>query len=153
MRALNYLIFRVYKFYTDRMKESDIPLFSTSAVCSVLIGVNFLSILFLLKYFDVIKIPSNKYFALIPISIVWILIHFCFVKPMRFLKYDFKKDIKGGVIVILYIVTTAMLSVGIANLNRTKLVKERLMDPVNKEDVKKKQSLEGNVKRWFEDNF
>lgn len=44
MKALCYLMFRVYRFYIDRRKERDIPLFSMSIAVTVLISFNLFAI-------------------------------------------------------------------------------------------------------------
>jgi hypothetical protein len=71
---------------------------------------------------------------------------------MVFLKCGFKKTLKGGVLVISYILFTALFAITIANLNRAKLVKHRLENSVKIEEIqeKKPKSLEGKIRKWFE---
>lgn len=74
MRAYNYLLFRLYRFYTDSIKEKDIPLIYTSTVSTVLIYFNLNTIHSYLVYKDIVKeLILNKFYVLIPMGIIWIL--------------------------------------------------------------------------------
>lgn len=156
MKLLYYLMFRIYRFYLDRGIERDIPFFYMSVAVTVLIGVNTFTIFFLLNYFhlvrDITEILSNKYYVLIPISILWSIVYFGISKPKRFLNYDFGKTRKGGFAVVGYIVLTAITFILVANLNRARLAEDRLANPFKTEEVKeKKPSLEGKIRKWFKE--
>lgn len=56
--------------------------------------------------------------------------------------------------VVGYIVLTALTFILVANLNRARLAKERLANPVETEEVQQKRpSLEGKIRKWFKDNL
>lgn len=151
IRAYNYLLFRIYKFYTDRMKEKDIPLISVASISTLLIFFNIFTIYSLLiykGYFNDI-IPS-KYYVLIPIVVIWLLNYFLFVRREFFLEYDFRKDVKGGLLIVFYIVITAAAFIIVANYNREKLFKHQQEQPV-KEQVEQRPSLEGKIRKWWKD--
>jgi hypothetical protein len=158
MRVYNYFLFRVYRFYTDKMKETQMPLFYTSAVSTVVVGFNLFTVYAILDYLDAVVMFSGKYLILIPAGVIWTITHFFFVKGKRFLEYGFKKGVKGGFLVISYIVLTAALFITVANLNRAKLEKQRLANPVKTEQIQKQKdekpkSLEGRIRKWFEETF
>ncbi|SFA42877.1 hypothetical protein SAMN04488511_103187 [Pedobacter suwonensis] len=71
MRAYYYFLFRVYKFYTDRMKKNDIPLIYVASISTLLIFFNVFTVYSWLIYSDYFNdiIPS-KYYVLIPIAII-----------------------------------------------------------------------------------
>lgn len=153
MRAYNYLLYRIYTFYTDKIREKDIPLFYTSCVSTVLVYFNFMTVYSLLIYAGLFKdIIPGKYYALIPMGIIWILNYFTFVKGERFLGYNFKKDIKGGILIILYILLTAVSSITVTNYSREKIFRQQNEHPVS-EQVKQKPSLEGKIRKWWKNNF
>lgn len=146
MRAYYYFLFRVYKFYTDRMKENDIPLIYVASISTLLIFFNVFTVYSWLIYSDYFNdiIPS-KYYVLIPIAIIWLLNYFVFVRRELFLECNFTKDIKGGLLIILYMVITAASFIIVANYNREKLLKHQQEHPVT-EQVKQRPSLEGKIK-------
>jgi hypothetical protein len=153
MRAYNYLLFRIYRFYTDRIKEKDIPLIYTSSVSTILVYFNLNTIYSYLVYKDVVKeIIPNKFYALIPMVIIWVLNYFIFVRRARFLECNFRKDIRGGVFVIMYFLLTAALAINIANYSRSKITELRRNHP-KVSQTKQKPSLEGKIRKWFNDNF
>jgi len=153
MRAYYYFLFRVYKFYTDRMKENDIPLIYVASISTLLIFFNVFTVYSWLIYSDYFNdiIPS-KYYVLIPIAIIWLLNYLVFVRRELFLECNFTKDIKGGLLIILYMVITAASFIIVANYNREKLLKHQQEHPVT-EQVKQRPSLEGKIKKWWKDTF
>lgn len=100
MRVLSYLMFRIYRFGTDRGIARDIPFYYVSLVVTLLVGFNLYTIYFLLNYFslvrDIIEILPNKYYVLIPMCVLWSIIYFGIARPKRFLNYNFEKTRKGG---------------------------------------------------------
>ncbi|GAB3430188.1 hypothetical protein [Niabella aquatica] len=157
MIVLYYLTFRVYRFYIDKLNESHIPLIYTASVVSILLWINIFTLYALLAHLhlvrDMTEILPNKFYVLIPMSVLWGIIYFGIVRPRRFLNYDFEKTRKGGFAIVSYIVLTALTFVLVANLNRARLAEERLANPVKTEEVQKKPSLEGKIRKWFKDNF
>lgn len=157
MRVLCYLMFRIYSFYVDRGIERDIPFYYMSLAVTVLVGFNLYTIYFLLNYLhfvgDITEYLPNKFYVLIPMAVLWSIIYFGIARPKRFLKYDFEKTIRGGFAVVGYMVLTALTFILVANLNRARLAEERLANPVKTEQVQKKPSLEGKIRKWFKDNF
>lgn len=102
---------------------------------------------------DIKKNLPNKFYVLIPTFVLWGVIYYGIARPKRFLNYNFQKSVKGGFLVVAYMVLTAVAFVIVANINRERLEKERLANPVKTEDVRKKRpSLEGKIRKWFKDN-
>jgi len=154
MKIYYYFLFRVYRFYTDKMKETQIPLFYTSAVSTAVTGFNLFTVYSFLDYMEVVKMFSGKYLILIPTMILWVITHFLFVQGKRFLKYDFKKSVKGGFLVVAYILFTAVAFIIVANFNRAKLAKGSIGNPVKTEHVQKKEpSLERKIGNWLKETF
>jgi hypothetical protein len=153
IRAYNYLLFRIYKFYTDRLKQNDSPFIYVTSVSTIFIYINLFSLYGLLVYNNVFNdIIPGKYYVVIPLGIIWALNYFFFVKREYFLECNFKKDVKGGMLVVLYIFITISLFITIANYNRAKLFKQRREHPVN-EQTKQTPSLEGKIRRLWNHNF
>jgi len=73
------------------------------------------------------------------------------VEKKRFLEMNFSKTIKGGWIVVIYLVFTVVFYIAGANLNRAKVFKNKELH--NKEQVKQKPSLEEDIRKWFRENF
>jgi hypothetical protein len=124
MRAYYYLLYRIYRFYSVKMNESDIPLIYVSAISTVLIGCNLFTIysgLYLLGY---VSLVSLKVF-IITLGVLWLLNHFFFVKGKQFLKYAFDTNIRGSVLIFGYIVLTIMIFILLANKNRERIFSER----------------------------
>lgn len=118
-----YLLFRIYRFYVDRMKEKDIPLIYVSALSTVLIFFNILTFLPALKILsiDINYYLSNKIYVLTSLVILWIANYIFFVKPKKFLEFNFKKDKKGGKFILIYIIFTTFLFIFVANYYRANL--------------------------------
>src|SRR5688572_19139552 len=101
MRAYNYLLFRVFRFYTDVIKEKEIPLIYVAAVSSTLVYLNFYSLYIFLENKGVInKIINSVMHVVIFMFLIFILNFYFFVKRKKFLEYGFKKDFSGGILVI-----------------------------------------------------
>ncbi|NQX41293.1 hypothetical protein HQN84_20755 [Pedobacter steynii] len=131
------------------MKEKDIPLIYVTSISTVLIGFNFFTIYSFLVYRSFFRdIIPGKYYVLVPVGIIWILNYFAFVKRKRFLEYNFKKDLRGGMLIILYIFITAVLLVIVADKNRKKIADQKRQHPTTRQQ-KPKPSLEGRIKKWW----
>ncbi len=142
-----YLLFRIYRFYADVMKERDMPLFYTSAVSTVFLFFNLISIYFLLENSGFISYGLNKYIILFSLCLLWMLNHFLIVKNEFFLKMNYAKKPLGGWLVILYIIFTIIFSIVEVNKHREKLLNEKRFDDT--EYIKRKPSLEGKIIKWF----
>jgi len=119
MRLYNYLIYRIYYFYIDIIKENDLPFFITSIVITILVFFNIFSIYgFIVNLYKIYLI--NEIFYLISI---WILIfifnYIIIVKPGYFLEMNFNKTKKGTLGVLLYILLSIVLFIIVAEINRS----------------------------------
>lgn len=132
-------------FYKKREKSHH--LFSTSLLSSLLIGFNLISIYFYLDYIDLVISIPNKYYVLLFFILVWSINYYGFIKKERFLKYNFKKDLIGGGLIVLYILLSVLMFVSIANLNREKIENTKKESP----NIPKKESLEKKISKWFEE--
>lgn len=121
IKPYHYLLFRIYRFYVDIMKEKDVPLIYVSAISSILIYINFLTFLPSLEFLsiDINYYISNKIFVLFSLLFLWITNYLFFVRPKKFLKLNFKKDKTGGFLVLIYIILTAISFILIAKYHRS----------------------------------
>lgn len=127
------------------------PLMYTSAISTMLIGFNLFSILGMLNYFEMIDLDVNKYLYVVALFLIWFLNHFLIVNKKRFFEMNFKKTVTGGWLVLIYIVFTVVFTITEANLNRSKVIKNKELHI--KEQVERKPSLEEKVRKWFKETF
>jgi len=123
MKLYYYYLFRIYLFFRDVKKERSNFTISTSIVSSFFISFNLFSIIDFMEYYDFISMNfiSNGFYV-IPIMIfIWYFNYILFVKDEIFLKMNFNNDIKGGIIVILYMIFTILFSIYIGKMKRDKL--------------------------------
>ncbi|MGJ1438717.1 MULTISPECIES: hypothetical protein [Sphingobacterium] len=152
MKIYNYLLFRIYRFYTDVMKEKEIPLVYVTTVSTLFIGFNLYTISSYLVFKDIIhEVISSKSRVIVFMVIVLCLNYILFIKGKRFLNYNFKKDFRGGISIIFYMLFTAIISIWVANLNRAKIFEQRRREP-SKEHILRRPSLEGKIREWFKNH-
>ena len=126
---------------------------TVTSLSTLFLSFNVFTIYSFLIYRGLFKdIIPGKYYVLIPMGIIWVLNYFIFVREKPFLEYNFKKDVKGGILIILYILLTAVSSITVANYSREKIFKQQKEHPVT-EQVKQRPSLEGKIRKWWRDNF
>jgi divalent metal cation (Fe/Co/Zn/Cd) transporter len=158
LKSYYYLLFRIYSYYEGRPNEKNIILFSVTAVSTV-VGFAFLFTIYLfLDYLDVLPMLPNKYYVIGVMILLGVFNYILFVRQKKFLEYGFKKDVNGGLLIVAYIVLIAAIFITVANLNRAKLNKQRLANPVKTEQLQKQKddkpkSLEGRIRKWFEEAF
>lgn len=130
MRAYYYLLFRLYSALSEPKKQNDektilylIVSTSTFLVCFLMLTI----ILYVDFYFFKIvnELLPNKFSVITFMIIIGFLNYWFFIKPKKFLNYNFKADKKGGYAIIGFIVLLALMFVLIANKNREKIFKER----------------------------
>ena len=129
MKFYYYLLYRIYNYYRNDYKENEgLSLYSTVTASTLIIYfilytafayVDFYSVNFLNK------IVSGKLSVIIIMAIIGVLNYLFFIKPKKFLNYNFKPDKKGGNAIIGFIVLLVLIFVFIANKNREKIFKER----------------------------
>jgi hypothetical protein len=118
MKIYYYLLFRIYRFYIDILKEEDIPLIFVTSVSTILIYINIYTINVVLGLFNIGPIIDSKFFVISVLIAIWIVNYVFFVKPKNFLEYNFKKNRLGGFFIIVYIILTGVLFILVANHNR-----------------------------------
>jgi hypothetical protein len=128
MRLYSYLLYRIYFFYVDRMREEQVPLVYVTAISTVLIFVNVFTLLGLADHYGIFSLSMNKYSAAVTIAIMGTMNYFLFVRGERFLDYDFKKDLKGGMLIVLYFVMTLLLFILVANQHREKILNAAMIN-------------------------
>ena len=130
------------------MKESDrMALSSTIAVSTTIISVNLITVYIAANYFGLISIVTNKSLIIIFMVIIGFINFYFFIRRREYLNFNFKKDRKGGILIVAFIILTFALTFSVVQINRTRIFKER------KDDVFKasrKESLEGKIRKWFE---
>jgi amino acid transporter len=148
MKAYYYFLFRIYRLYKDKNKESDSQaLFSATAVSTTIISINLFSLYGIADYFDVVTALENKYYAMFIMVIIGCINHYFFVREKKFLNYDFRKDRKGGYLIVLYIILSALFAFTEGQYNREKIFHERA-GKISTEP--RKESLEGKLRKLFE---
>lgn len=104
-------------------------LISTSIASILFLGFGFYTIIGFIYFFRVstsINLGINYKFWILSIGfILWILNYYLFIKPRNFLRKDFKKDKKGGLIIIFVVLLMGVAFIIGANKNREKIVKEK----------------------------
>lgn len=122
MRIYYYFLFRIYLFYSQVLKEKDIPLFFTTTASTTLVYFILLSsYMYLLCIYEMVDF-INTYYKLLVFFLLWIVNYFLIVRPHYFLKKGFKSTRLGGVIVILSIIGIGFYAILAANCYRnTKL--------------------------------
>lgn len=147
-RAYYYFLFRVYWYYRDRVKENDATaMFSVVAVSTLLLCFNFITIYFVVNYFNFVPIVTNEFHMVLFMVIVGCINYLFFIKGRKFLNDDFQKDRKGSVLIIAYIIFTFSLSLFVGQLNRERIFKEGKGEILNEP---RKESLEEKVRKWFD---
>jgi hypothetical protein len=130
MKFYYYFLFRLYWTFRDFSKEGHkMSLISTSLASTFFLYFTLYTIIGLIYFFEVsssLNLGVNyKIWILSIMFILWILNYFLFIKPREFLRQDFKKDKKGGSVIISLIALLIFLFVLGANINREKIVEEQ----------------------------
>lgn len=148
MKAYYYFLFRIYRLYKDKEKESENQaLFSATAVSTTTISINLFSIYGIADYFDKLPPLENKYHVIAIMITIGCINHYFFVRGKKFLNYGFRKDKRGGRLIITYIIFTFIFAVTEGHYNREKLFKERA-GKISTEP--RRESLEGKIRKWLE---
>jgi len=130
MKFYYYFLFRLYWSFRDFSKEGHkMSLISTSLASTVFLYFTLYTIIGLMYFFKVsssVNLGLNyKIWILSFMFILWILNYYLFIKPREFLRQDFKKDKKGGIVLIFLISLLVFLFILGANKNREKIAKEK----------------------------
>jgi purine-cytosine permease-like protein len=144
MKAYYYLLYRIYKFYTDQIKEKSGIMFSITAVSSVLIFFVLFTIYGFLNYLDLIPNFLDEKYVIIAMILIALVNYYFFIRKKRFLNYNFKKDFKGGASIVFFILVIAISYITVANFNRNKIFSNKKI-----EQEGSKPSLEGRIRKWF----
>lgn len=128
MKAYYYFLYRVYWHYRDSPKKGhERALITTSFVSSLILYVILVTIFGLLYFFQKNQAPSflsnDKLKTIFIMLIIYVINYFLFIKPMRFLKQNLRKDKKGGFLILLFFIILGFLFVIEANKNRDKISK------------------------------
>ncbi len=119
----------MYNYYLEKGKEEDWVAISRILLVSTLLI--YLSLYTAFAYVDFYfvkflnKIVTGKLSVIIIMATIGFLNYWLFIRPKKFLNYNFKPDKKGGYTIIGFIVFLALMFVLIANKNREKIFKER----------------------------
>ena len=129
MKFYNYLLYRLYNYYRNDYKENEgLSLYSTVTASTLLIYFILYTACAYIDSYSVKflnKIITRKLSVIIIMAIIGLLNYWFFIKPKKFLNYNFKPNKKGGYAIIGFIVLLALSFVFIANKNRAKIFKER----------------------------
>lgn len=122
MKLIDYVLFRIYFFYKEVIKEKDDFIFSVSVVFTTIIGINILTILAVLKiYFDLkTKLDKGSLF-LIYLTLLFLV--YLYVRKKTFLVKDFKKDLFGGLCIIFYIFMSLIMLFIFAKISHDKILR------------------------------
>lgn len=130
MKLYYYFLFRLYWSFRDFSKEGHkMSLISTSIISALFVYFTLFTIIELLYFYKLdIGIDLGEFykFWIILIGfILWLLNYLLFIKPRNFLRQDFRKDKKGGIILVFVIVILGGLFIFGANKNREKIFREK----------------------------
>ncbi|MDZ4146694.1 MAG: hypothetical protein U1C58_00265 [Flavobacteriaceae bacterium] len=79
--------------------------------------------------------------------------YYLFIRDKKFLERGFKKDKKGGVLIVVFILSIIFTFIGVANMNRAKIIKKIEDRGIHNTKQLKKKSLEGRIRNWFDETF
>ena len=117
-----YLAYRIFTFYTDTLKEKNLPGMYTSGILSILAVVNLISIYYLLVLFDIVSQPLNEYHAITLFVILFFTNYFFVAKPKKLIGYNFTKSENGGYIISLVIGLTIVFYLIVAIIHRDRVL-------------------------------
>jgi len=103
-----YLIFRIYLFYIEVIKERDMPLLITSVVVSTLVFFNVFTLYAAAKLYLGFEFMYEVYALSILGFILFLLNYFLFLKPKEFLERNFDKSVPGSIGIVIYILITVI---------------------------------------------
>ena len=130
MNQYYYFLFRLYWVFRDFAKEGHkMSLISTSLASTFFLYFTLYGIMGLIYFFKVstfLNLGANyKFWILSFMLILWSFNYYLFIKPRNFLRKDFKKDKKGGFIIVFIILLIGVFFILGANKNREKIVQEK----------------------------
>lgn len=148
MKKYYYYLFRIYRFHKDTLKSDSSLSERVLFISTLSISLFLLGIYFWLTYFGLIPRILNVYRVITVYVILGFINHYYFIRQSKFLNFNFKKDIKGGIITTLLTLVILINVIVSGNYNSAKIKKNT---PI--EQIKKKPSLEGKIRKWFKDNL
>lgn len=132
-----YFLFRLYWVFRDFSKDGhQMALFSTSLASTFILHFTIDVIMGLVYFFKAstsLNLGDNYAFWILSfISLLWVLNYFLFIKPKKILKKDFKKDKKGGILILFFVFMLGVLFVIGGNKNREKISKQQERERIEK---------------------
>lgn len=153
MKAYYYFLFRIYRYYKDKQNENELQaIFSVITVSTLIASLTIFFFHGSLNYLGILPMYSNKFYMILFMIIVGFINYYFFIRDKNFLNYDFQKDKKGGVYIILYIILLGILLFVLSNINREKIFEERKKNPQT-EQTQKPASLQSEIENWFKEKF
>ncbi len=130
MNQYYYFLFRLYWVFRDFAKEGHkMSLISTSLASTFFLYFTLYGIMEFIYFFKVstsLNLGTNyKFWIVLFMLILWSFNYYLFIKPRNFLRKDFKKDKKGGFIIVFIILLIGVFFILGANKNREKIVQEK----------------------------
>ncbi len=129
MRVYNYLLFRLYDYYSRvRKEDAGLSLYFTVTASTLIICFTLYTAFVYIDYYFLTSLKfiiTGKLSVIILMATIGFLNYWFFIKDRKFLNYNFKNDKKGGYGIIGFIVLLALSFIFIANKNREKIFKER----------------------------
>lgn len=148
MKGYYYFLYRIYWFYKDKQNETDgQALFSVTAISTLVLVVNLISIYTSANYWGFLPEVTNKFFMILFMVVIGCVNHYLFVSDERFLNYNFQKDRKGGFLIIAFIISTFLIVFIVGKFNRERIFKEG-KGVISNEP--RRESLEGKIRKWLE---
>ncbi|WP_379804776.1 hypothetical protein [Flavobacterium ardleyense] len=96
---------------------------STFFVCFTLFAI--MESIYFFKVSTSVNLGANYKFWILSFTfVIWFLNYYLFIKPRNFLRRDFTKDRKGGLVIVCIVFFIGILFVIGANKNREKIVEE-----------------------------
>lgn len=152
MKLYQYLLFRIYCLYRDTIKDKENIFVSVTIVSTLIIWFLFFIPYTFLDYVYTFPIYSN-FKVLVSGVILGLLNYYLFIRDKKFLERGFKKDKKGGVLIVVLIISIIFTFISVANMNRAKIIKKIEESGVNNKQLNKKNSLERRIRDWFDETF
>ena len=118
MKLYTYFLYRLYMFFITHYDIEDQPLLKVATTSSLLISINLISLYGLMKLKSIIPKFSNYTVAVFILLVIFFINYYFFIRKKAFLKYNFRNDFLGGMVILIYILLSILLFVYTATLNR-----------------------------------
>lgn len=110
MKLYHYLLFTIYSFFADVVRDED-PWLPTWVASSTLLFVNILIFCMIIENHTTVNLSLSRIDIVLVMTLILILNYFLNFRSLSFLSYEFDFDRKALITLILYVFVTFALIV------------------------------------------